>query len=116
MQLDAQTRHYRSVHPTAAHSVITVGGEPAGRLIVDRSDREIRIVELALLPPFRRAGVGSELVRPLLEEADAAGLPVRCHVEQSNDARRFWERLGLVAVGLDGAHMAMERACVTSTR
>lgn len=116
MQFDAQSRHYRMAYPEAEHSVITVGGEPAGRLIVDRSDREIRIVDLALLPQVRRAGVGSGLVRGVFEEADAGGLPVRCHVEQSNDARRFWERLGLVAVGVDGVHIAMERGCATSPR
>jgi ribosomal protein S18 acetylase RimI-like enzyme len=116
MQFEAQTRHYAAVFQAAEHSLITVGGESAGRLIVDRSDREIRIVDLALLPRFRRGGVGSGLVRGLFKEADVSGLPVRCHVEQSNDAMRFWERLGLVACGLDGAHVAMERVCATSRR
>ncbi len=116
MQFDAQTRHYRSVFPHAGHSVIAVGGQRAGRLIVDRSQEEIRIVDIALLQQFRRAGVGSELVRRLCEEADANGLPVRCHVEQHNDARCFWEQLGLVASGLDGTHVAMERRCASSPR
>jgi ribosomal protein S18 acetylase RimI-like enzyme len=115
-QYDAQTRHYRNVHPRASHSVVTVAGEPAGRLIVERSDEEIRIVDIALLPQFRRAGVGGELVRRLLEEADAGGLPVRCHVVQDNDARVFWERMGLAAQGVDGMHVAMERGCATSPR
>jgi GNAT superfamily N-acetyltransferase len=116
MQFDAQTRHYRALHPHASHSVIAVGGRLAGRLIVERTEEEIRIVDLALLDEFRRAGVGSRLVRRLFADADADGLPVRCHVEQGNDARRFWERLGLVAQGVDGAHVAMERACATSLR
>ncbi len=114
MQFDVQDRHYRSVHPQARHSVVTVDGEPAGRLIIDRSDEEIRIVDVALLPRFRRAGVGSALVRGLFAEADARGLPVRCHVVQGNEALAFWEHLGLVAQGMDGMHVAMERVCVTS--
>jgi GNAT superfamily N-acetyltransferase len=116
MQFDAQDRHYRSVHPQASHSVVTVDGEPAGRLIVERSDEEIRIVDVALLPRFRRAGVGSELLRSLFAEADARGLPVRCHVVEGNEALAFWQHLGLVARGLDGMHVAMERGCVTSPR
>jgi ribosomal protein S18 acetylase RimI-like enzyme len=116
MQFDAQTRHYNAFHPDASQLVIAVGGEPAGRLIVDRSDSEIRIVDIALLPGFRRAGVGSAVIRRTFQEADAAGLPVRCHVEQSNEARAFWEHLGLVARGVDGAHVKMERGCVTSPR
>lgn len=116
MQFDAQARHYGAVFPEAGYSVITVSGEPAGRLIVDRSDSEIRIVDIALLPQFRGAGVGTAIVRELLEEADECGLPVRCHVAVGNDARRFWERLGLRAGGHHDAYIAMERPCATSPR
>ncbi|HUJ35977.1 MAG TPA: GNAT family N-acetyltransferase [Solirubrobacteraceae bacterium] len=116
MQFEAQARHYRAVFPDASHSVITVSGEPAGRLIVDRSADEIRIVDLALLPRFRGAGIGTALVRKLLDEADARGLPVRCHVAVGNAARRFWEQLGLRAGDHDDAYIAMERPCATSAR
>jgi GNAT superfamily N-acetyltransferase len=116
MQFEARARHYDGLHPHAVHSIISVGGEPAGRLTVDRSGDEIRIVDIALLPAFRRAGVGGTLVRRLFDEADASALPVRCHVVQGNDARLFWEHLGLLERGVDGAHVAMERACETSQR
>jgi GNAT superfamily N-acetyltransferase len=110
MQFSAQTRHYRGSFPDATYSVICVDGEPAGRLIVSRSDDEMVVVDLALVPGFRRIGIGSGLVRCLLDEADAGRLRVRCHVRQGSDARRFWERAGFVAQGSDGAYVAMERA------
>jgi ribosomal protein S18 acetylase RimI-like enzyme len=116
MQFDAQTRHYGAAFPGATHSVIAVGGAPAGRLIVDRADAELRIVDISLLPQFRRAGVGTALVRELLEEADARGLPLRCHVAVGNDALAFWERFGLRARDHDDAYVAMERPCATSPR
>jgi GNAT superfamily N-acetyltransferase len=111
MQFDAQSRHFGALYPRATHSVVLVGDEPAGRLIVDRTPGEILVVDIALLPRFRRRGVGSALVGRLFEEADAGRLPVRCHVAQDNEARRFWEHLGLVEHGVDGMHVAMERAC-----
>ena len=114
MQFDAQTRHYRGCFPDARYSVICVGGERAGRMIVRRSDDEILIVDIALLPEFRGACTGGALVRCLLAEADAGRLPVRCRVLQGNDARRFWERAGFVAQDGDGVYVAMERACGTS--
>jgi|HubBroStandDraft_3_1064219.scaffolds.fasta_scaffold42074_2 GNAT superfamily N-acetyltransferase len=113
MQFSAQARHYRGSFPEAAYSVICVDGEPAGRLIVSRSGDEIVLVDLALLPGFRRTGIGSGLVRCLLDEADAGRLRVRCHVRQGSDARRFWERAGFVAQGSDGVYVAMERAAGT---
>jgi GNAT superfamily N-acetyltransferase len=113
MQFDAQSRHYRGAFPAASYSIICVDGEPAGRLIVNRSDHEVRIVDVALLPDFRGTGIGGELIRRVLAEADTAGLPVRCHVLAGNSARRFWERAGFVAQGSDGAYLSMERPCAT---
>jgi GNAT superfamily N-acetyltransferase len=116
MQFDAQSRHYRGTFPAASYSIICVDGKPAGRLIVNRSDDEVRIVDVALLPDFRGNGIGGELIRRVLAEADAAGLPVRCHVLAGNGARRFWERAGFVAQGSDGAYLSMERQCATLQR
>jgi GNAT superfamily N-acetyltransferase len=110
MQFDAQTRHYRQAFPNATYSVICVDGERAERLIVNRADNEIVIVDITLTPQSRRTGVGSGLVRRLLNEADAGRLPVRCHVLQASSARRLWERAGLIAHGSDGVYVAMERA------
>jgi ribosomal protein S18 acetylase RimI-like enzyme len=109
MQFEAQSRHYGALFPDADNLVVLVDGEPAGRLLVHRGDAEIRIVDIALLPRHQRAGVGAELVRPLLAEADAAGLPVTCHVAVDNEARGFWAHLGFLGGGLDGAHIALER-------
>ena len=113
-QFDAQAGHVGTLYPHATHSVVLLGTTAVGRLIVDRSSDEIRVVDIALLPAFRRLGIGSVLVRRLFEEADAKHLPVRCHVVQDDEARRFWGHVGLVARGLDGVHLAMERACATS--
>jgi GNAT superfamily N-acetyltransferase len=116
MQFDAQSRHYRNAFPDASYSIICVGGQPAGRLIVNRCADEIRIVDIALLPEFRRCGVGRELVERLLAEAHTADLPVRCQVLAGNDARRFWERLGFTSHPSEGVYVPMERSCRTSQR
>lgn len=112
-QFDAQTRYYRESFPNAGHYVICVDGERAGRLVVNRSETEMVIVDITLLPAFRRRGVGSGLVGALLDEADAEGLRVSLHVLQGSDACRFWERAGFVVRSGNGAYLAMERACAT---
>ncbi len=110
-QFDAQVSHVEAFFPHATHSVVLLGGEAVGRLIVDRSADEIRVVEIGLLPAFRHLGIGRVLVRSLFEEADAKRLPVRCHVVQDDEARGFWEHVGFLEQGLDGVHVAMERDC-----
>jgi GNAT superfamily N-acetyltransferase len=110
MQFDAQARQYRESFPDATYSVICVDGERAGRFIVNRVGDQIIIVDIALLPKFRRIGAGGLLVRRLADQADVGHLRVRCHVRQDSTARRFWERAGFVAEGNDGVYVAMERA------
>ena len=110
LQFDARTRHYRESFPDATYSVISVDGERAGRLIVNHADDQILIIDIALLPEFRRTGIGSGLVRRLLDQADASHLPVRCHVLNDSTARRFWEHAGFSAQGSDEVYLAMERA------
>lgn len=101
-QFDAQDRWWRLQYPGCAFLVIEIGGEPAGRLYVDRRGTEVRVVDLALLPPFRRAGTGSRLIRELQAEAAAAGLPLTLHVERFNPARGLYRRLGFREIGAAG--------------
>jgi ribosomal protein S18 acetylase RimI-like enzyme len=109
MQFDAQHTHYAQHYPDAAREVLMVDGEPAGRLYVHRGDDEILIVDIALLPAFRGRGIGSALVRELLDESDASGNPVRIHVEHQNPAMTLYLRLGFQPLEENGPYLLMER-------
>lgn len=107
-QFHAQTSHYAAHFGDARFDVIEHDGEPAGRLIVWSGPDEIRLVDVALLPDFRRRGIGERLVGAVLDEAAAAELPVRIHVERSNPARRLYARLGFVPIGEQGVYVLLE--------
>jgi GNAT superfamily N-acetyltransferase len=107
-QFDAQDRHYREHYPTASFDVIELEGIPAGRLYVDRWVDEIRIMELSLLPEHRGAGIGTRLLRSILDEASHDGKRTSVHVEQHNPARRLYERLGFVPVAEHGVYLLLE--------
>ena len=99
MQFDAQDTEYRRHYPDGAFDVIEVDGRPAGRLYVDRRPDDIRIVDIALLPELRGAGVGGRL----LARADRRGArrraAVSIHVEIHNRGGRLYERLGFARRG-----------------
>jgi GNAT superfamily N-acetyltransferase len=108
-QFDAQDAAYRD-YPDATFSVVEVGGEPAGRLYVARWAREIRIVDVALLPAFRGRGVGTALLSALVQESEASGRPLTIHVEAENPARRLYERMGFRVVEAVGpVYLLLER-------
>jgi ribosomal protein S18 acetylase RimI-like enzyme len=108
-QFEAQSVHYSRHYGDASYDVILVEGNPAGRLIVHRTPEHILIVDIALLPEQRGRGVGTSLLLPILEEGNAAGVPVQIHVERNNRALRLYERLGFAPIGDDGIYLTMER-------
>lgn len=109
MQFDAQDAHYREHYQGATYEVIEVDGVPAGRLYLHRTPKEIRLVDIALLPPFRSKGIGTRLLAELIAEAKKRGIPLTIHVEMFNPARRLYERLGFTPVEEHGVHVLMER-------
>jgi ribosomal protein S18 acetylase RimI-like enzyme len=107
-QFAAQDAWYRERYPGAALDVIVAGGVPAGRLYVHRREREIRLMDIALLPEHRGRGIGSSLLHDLVAESAAAGKRLTIHVEEYNPARRLYERLGFRKVGEHGIYHLME--------
>jgi GNAT superfamily N-acetyltransferase len=108
MQHQAQERFYQSDYKHADDEIILLAGKPAGRLIVERRDNEIRCIDLALLPPHRGAGVGTLLIRTLQDEATQANKPLRLQVIRFNRAVTLFERLGFVRTSETGTHLHME--------
>lgn len=108
-QFEAQHAFYQANYPGAAWLVIEREGVPAGRLYLHRREKEIRLVDIALLPEHRNFGVGGALVREVIEEGNAAGKPVRIHVEKNNPALRLYERLGFAPIVDKGVYHLMER-------
>lgn len=109
-QFAAQDAHYRANYPGASLDVVEVDGVSAGRLYVHRGPSEIRIMDIALAPEFRRHGIGSSLLRELVAEADGSGRRLSIHVEVNNPARALYDRLGFRPEGENGIYLLMERS------
>ena len=58
MQFKAQ-QGYRAMFPEADFQIIERDGQRVGQLIIDRAAEEIRLVDIALLPEQRGAGLGA---------------------------------------------------------
>lgn len=109
-QFDAQTAHYAQHYADrSTFELVLVDGAPAGRLIVHRGERDVRIVDISLMPAFRGRGVGSGLLAALIAEVEAAGKSLSIHVEYNNPALRLYTRSGFVKVGEHGVSWLMER-------
>jgi ribosomal protein S18 acetylase RimI-like enzyme len=108
-QFAAQHRWYQENYAGAEFLVILRAGEPAGRLYVVRWEKEIRLIDIALLPEHRNGGVGSAILGEILAEGSAAGKPVTIHVEKFNPALRLYERLGFTPIEDRDVYYLMQR-------
>jgi ribosomal protein S18 acetylase RimI-like enzyme len=108
MQFRAQSVDYAGNYPDADFLVILVGGEAAGRLYLHERPECLNIVDIALLPAHRGAGIGGALLRDIQARATRMGKPVRIHVERVNPALRLYERLGFRHIDDDGLYFLME--------
>ena len=107
-QFVARDRDYQANFPRATHTVIVAGRVPVGALMVSRTAEEIHVVDLALLPAHRGAGIGRRLLGDLIEEARAARRPLRLQVLKTNRAARLYARLGFAPTGENGLYFKME--------
>ena len=108
MRNDAQSRFDREHCAGGRHAIVERAGRRIGRLYVDRTAEEIRIVDIALVPEHRGNGVGSALVTRVFHEARHADLPVRIHVEKHNPALRLYQRLGFAPLADHGVYWLLE--------
>ena len=112
MQFQLQHSQYTQNYRGASFALILAGATPAGRLYLDRKDDSLGVIDIALLPEYRRQGIGGRIMRELAEEADAKGLIMSLHVEMNNPILPFYKTLGLKEIELRGIYFYMERDVV----
>ncbi len=113
-QFERQDEWYRDRYPGARFLVIEREGAPIGRLYYMAGADELRLMEVTLVPGERNRGLGTAIVRSLLEIADARGLAVTLHVETFNPARNLYARLGFATGEANGIYLPMRREAASS--
>jgi ribosomal protein S18 acetylase RimI-like enzyme len=108
---DRSIRQYRGL----SYDVVTIDGVASGRLVVARG-ATLHLVDITLAADRRGAGVGTALLRELVEEAEGNGRAITLTVEATNPARRLYERLGFATTDPPGgAFLAYRRAAQANT-
>jgi ribosomal protein S18 acetylase RimI-like enzyme len=108
MQFEAQLRHYGRQYPQAEHSIIQHLGRDVGRLYLARQPQRIHIPDVTVLPEHRGAGIGTVLLRRLMEEGAASHRPLSIYVESFNPSQRLFARLGFHKQKEEGVHCLLQ--------
>lgn len=107
-QHQAQHRHYRSQYPGADWLILERGGEPVGRLYLDRHQGGLHLIDLSLLPAVRGQGIGGAILTDLMAASRPHGGKVSLHVAHGNPAARLYERMGFRTVEDSAVYVRME--------
>jgi len=107
---DWQRQHFASTYVPAQHAVI-VRLDPVlcdiGRISLTRQWHRIFLRDIELIAAERNRGIGTAMIRALLELAKADGRTVELLVLKCNPAQGLYARLGFTVVGDDGARLTM---------
>lgn len=107
-QFLAQSQHYADYFSDSEHKIILSDEQPVGRLYVARETDGIQILDITILPESRGAGIGTPIIKELMQEAASVDLPLTIYVENYNPSVRLFERLGFVRKEDDGLNILFE--------
>jgi ribosomal protein S18 acetylase RimI-like enzyme len=107
MQFNFQRQQYQDGFPDGEDKIILSNGQPIGRMFTSEGDQKITLVDIALLPENRNAGIGRKLLDDLLSAAGEKGKAVTLHVFKNNPARNLYERLGFRQISEDSMYYEM---------
>lgn len=89
--------------------LIVVDDELAGCVGFRQGEDCFKLDSFYLASRFHNTGLGTDILKVLLAEADAAGLPIRLEVLQGSPADRFYLRHGFVKLSEDDIEAEYER-------
>ncbi len=96
----AQSAYLDERFDPSGGQIIDVEGVPVGELVVEERPDEILLTRLALLPDWQGRGIGSAIVRTLIERACERESALVLQVFKTNPrAARLYESLGFVRTG-----------------
>lgn len=82
---------------TQTQRIISRSGERIGILASSSHNAHAQLEKIYLLPAHQNQGIGSTLIRQLMQHASLQRKPLRLRVLRVNPARRLYDRLGFVA-------------------
>lgn len=109
-------RFFREHFDQPGLRLILIGDTLAGCVAFRTGDDSIVIDSFYLDRRFQNRGLGAEILRVLLAEADALAKPVHLDVLQGSPADRFYERHGFRQIKEDEIERTYERTAPTATR
>lgn len=103
--------YYQDNYKEAKFYIIEKENATIGRLYIDFffEQKSIQIIDITLLPEWRKKNIGSSILNEIIKKADENNLNVSIHVETFNPAMELYKRLGFEKISeTNGVYHLME--------
>ena len=110
--IDKQSHLDRILYRFDAAKIVSIENTDVGLLKSYCDELGWNIVQVQISPEYQGKGIGSKIIRSILEQAEGDGQDVTLSVLRENPAKDLYKRLGFVTVSESDAEYTM---CVKST-
>lgn len=110
MQARAQRQGYAATWPDLRDLLLELDGELAGRVILHRDAARLLVIDLVVLPAFRRRGLTREIIDLCKQEATEHGVPVESSMLAETRHLQTFLHLGFHVVGERPPHILLRWA------
>ena len=110
MQFNAFEKSVITEFPDNIDYLILFNSEKAGRLLLNKDNISIRIINISLLPSCQNLGIGAFLISEILKEANKAKKAVFLEVDKTNPAYLWYRKLGFQEYGHNELKYFMKRS------
>ncbi len=105
---EQQDRYFEGDWAGGAFEIVLCDGTACGYVCIEDRDDDIHVRELVLLPEYQGRGIGSSILREVMDRARARRVPVRLGTQHKNRALNLYRRLGFREIGRTETHILLE--------
>lgn len=109
---DVQREIHRTEWEEDKPTIIVVDGVAAGSYLVQLHAEYLYFGRFFLLPEFQGKGIGSRVLKSVIENADKMSLPIKLCYLQGNRVGQLYERFGFSLTGQDEQFVNMLKPCI----
>ena len=103
-----QDRYFDSAWSKETHEIILFDGVRCGYSCVENQNDAIYLRELVIDPDFQNRGIGTHILRNLIDRAIERDVPLRLRTQIVNRAANLYRRMGFRETDRTESHLSFE--------